>query len=121
LRTRPCAWRCDVSCARDSDAGHAAETKAFFTGQLEELAAVLVSENELREIVGFAELSIRFDVAGLEGQQTGSAEWLFVQSAVRGSGTIEELSRASPRRARDQECEAFASDRAKRVIVDGRF
>jgi aminoglycoside 6'-N-acetyltransferase I len=103
------------------DAGHAAEINAFFANTLEEPVAVLVAENAAGAMVGFAELSIRFDVAGLAQKRAGYVEGLYVSPPARGRGVTGELFRAVRRWAREQGCVALASDRAERVIVDRHF
>lgn len=61
-----------------SDDDHAAETAAFFAGTLAEPQAVLVAYRGLN-MIGFAELSIREDVAGLVGKRVGYVEGLYVE------------------------------------------
>jgi aminoglycoside 6'-N-acetyltransferase I len=100
---------------------HAGEIEKFFAGTLEEPVAVLMAENADGTIVGVAELSIRADVAGLEGKRVGYVEGLYVQPEVRGRGVARTLMRASRVWGRQQKCTAFASDRAGRVVVDKTF
>jgi aminoglycoside 6'-N-acetyltransferase I len=103
------------------DAGHAAEVASFFANTLEEPVAVLVAENAAGAMIGFAELSIRFDVAGLDHKRVGYIEGLYINPPARGRGVTGELFRAVRRWAREQGCVALAGDRAERVIVDRRF
>jgi len=103
----------------DSD-DHDVEIAAFFAGSLQEPEAVLVAEDE-GLLIGVAELSLRRDVAGLEGKLTGYVEGLFVRPAFRGRGIALRLLRASQEWARSRGCVAFASDRAERLVVDLRF
>jgi aminoglycoside 6'-N-acetyltransferase I len=100
---------------------HAGEIAMFFAGRLEEPDAVLMAEDETGTVVGVAELSIRGDVAGLEGQRAGYVEGLYVQPEVRGRGVARTLMRASRMWAHQQKCTAFASDRAGRVVIDKTF
>ena len=97
---------------------HAVEIAAFFANGIEEPVAVLVAEDSAGAIIGFAELSIRFDVAGLEQMRTGYIEGLYVIPQARGRGVAGELLRAVRPWARQMECVALASDRAGRVIID---
>jgi aminoglycoside 6'-N-acetyltransferase I len=62
---------------------HAVEIAAFFAGTLAEPDTVLVVEDG-GLLIGFAELSVRRDVAGLEGKFTGYVEGLFVRPGFRG-------------------------------------
>ena len=99
---------------------HDVEIAAFLAGSLEEPEAVLVAEDH-GLLIGLAELSLRRDVAGLEGKLTGYVEGLFVRPAFRGRGVALRLLRASQEWARGRGCIAFASDRAGRVVVDYTF
>ena len=90
----------------------------FFAGTIVEPDAVLFGESDTGEVVGFAELSIRPDVAGVEGQRTGYVEGLYVLPGARQQGVARKLLQASRQWARQQKCAAFASDRAGRVVVD---
>ena len=99
---------------------HDVEIADFFTGSLEEPKAVLVAEDD-GLLIGVAELSLRRDVAGLEGKLTGYVEGLFVRPAFRGRGVALQLLRYSQKWARGHGCVAFASDRADRVVVDREF
>jgi aminoglycoside 6'-N-acetyltransferase I len=67
------------------------------------------------------ELSIRTDVAGLEGQRAGYIEGLYVKPEARGEGVSRKLLRASHEWAHRQNCSAFASDRSDRVVIDKSF
>src|SRR5215471_6410344 len=100
---------------------HAAEIAMFFAGTLEEPTAVLMAESAEGTIVGFAELSIRRDVAGLEGKRTGYVEGLYVCPEFRWQGVARTLLYASRNWAREMKCTVFASDRADRVVVDRTF
>jgi aminoglycoside 6'-N-acetyltransferase I len=97
---------------------HAKEIAMFFAGTIVEPDAVLFGESDTGEVVGFAELSIRPDVAGVEGQRTGYVEGLYVLPGARQQGVARKLLQASRQWARQQKCAAFASDRAGRVVVD---
>ncbi|QNI34903.1 GNAT family N-acetyltransferase [Alloacidobacterium dinghuense] len=99
---------------------HDVEIAAFFVGLLEEPEAVLVAEDD-GLLIGVAELSLRRDVAGLEGRLTGYVEGLFVRPAFRGRDVGLRLLRASQEWARERGCVVFASDRAGRVVLDWRF
>ena len=93
----------------------------FFAGTLDEPDAVLMAESQSDEVVGYAELSIRIDVAGVEGKRTGYVEGLYVRPEARHQGVARTLMRASRVWARQQKCVAFASDRAGRVVIDRRY
>jgi aminoglycoside 6'-N-acetyltransferase I len=104
---------------------HAEEIASFFAGALPEPQAVLVAQ-EGPNLIAFAELSIREDFPGLAGKRVGSVEgldWtgLYVTPAFRGCGIARTLLSASKSWARENHCDAFASDRAERIIVDPRF
>lgn len=100
---------------------HAPEIAMFFAGTLEEPSAVMVAETISGEVVGVVELALRTDVAGLEGKRTGYVEGLYVKPDVRHQGVARNLMRASRSWAQRQNCEAFASDRADRVVIDRSF
>ena len=105
----------------DGHADHAAEIAAFFAGTLDEPEAVLLAEDSADKLVGFAELSIRADLPPLIGARVAYVEGLYVVSEARGQGTTRRLLQASVDWARQQQCTAFASDRAGRVIIDPRY
>jgi aminoglycoside 6'-N-acetyltransferase I len=104
----------------EADNTHADEIAAFFAGTLDEPQAVLVVE-EPAGLVGFAELSIRYDIAELRGQPVGYVEGLYLNVDHRGAGITRKLLRASQNWAREQGCDGFASDRSERIIIDRRF
>jgi hypothetical protein len=83
----------------DGVSDHGPEIASFFAGTLDDVAAVLIAEDESGAMVGFAELSIRTDLAGLGGK----------------------LLQASRNWAYRQDYAAFASDRAERIIIDRSF
>jgi len=99
---------------------HALEIASFFAGTLTEPQAVLVAL-EGSTLVAFAELSIRDDIPGLTGKRVGYAEGLYVMPTFRTRGIARTLLVAAKSWARENNCEAFASDRAERIIVDPRF
>lgn len=103
------------------DDSHAEEIAAFFAGTLEEPQAVMLAENESRTPVGLLELYVRTDLEGLAGKRVGYVEGLFVVPAFRGRGVARQLLQAARSWARENDCDAFASDRAERVIVDRSF
>jgi aminoglycoside 6'-N-acetyltransferase I len=105
----------------DGAEGHAAEIASFFAGTLEEPDAVLVAESPAGAIVGVAELSLRLDLRGFEGQRVGYVEGLYVCPELRQRGVARRLLQASRDWARQQGCTTFASDRAERIIVDRSF
>ena len=105
----------------DGTEDHAAEIASFFAGTLEEPTAVLMAEDDDGVVVAFAELSLRTDLAGLEGERVAYVEGLYVEPRLRHHGIARRLLEASRQWARDQKCAAFASDRAERIIVDKSF
>ena len=99
---------------------HAGEIASFFAGTLPEPQAVLVAQ-EGPNLIAFAELSIRDDIPGLAGKRVGYVEGLYITPPFRGCGIARTLLIASKSWARENHCDAFASDRAERIIVDPRF
>ena len=100
---------------------HAPEIARFFAGTLQELSAVLVAETLDGDVVGFSELAIRLNVAGLEGVRTGYVEGLYVTPEARSQGVALALLKASRSWARHERCTALASDRGDRIVIDRRF
>jgi aminoglycoside 6'-N-acetyltransferase I len=116
------AWkrlRCELW--PDGRVDHAPEIAAFFAGTLDEPVAVLLAEDSVGNLVGFAELSLRTDLPTLLGSRVGYVEGLYVVPEERGRGVARSLLLASREWARQQKCAAFASDRAGRVVIDRRF
>lgn len=105
----------------DGATEHADEIQAFFDGKLEEPVAVFVAESPVKEILGFAELSIRSQWQGIERERIGYVEGLFVRPEARGRGVARKLLQESRQWARREGCTRFASDRAERIIFDKRF
>lgn len=100
---------------------HAPEIASFFAGTLQEPNAVLVAENATGVVVGFAEISIRYNAGRLQGKRVGYVEGLYVAPEARFEGVARGLLQASREWARQQECIAFASDRSGRIVIDKRF
>lgn len=100
---------------------HETEIARFFRGEAEEPVAVLLAVDAQGAVVGHVELSIREDIPSLQGVRTGYIEGLYVDAPHRGAGVTLQLLRAAQQWAREQGCEAFASDRDDRVIVDARY
>lgn len=105
----------------DGIADHGPEIALFFGGKLPDVAEVLIAENSCGQIVAFAEISIRMDLPTLSGGRVGYVEALYVIREARGRGVTRALLQASRAWAREQNCSAFASDRADRIIIDKRF
>jgi aminoglycoside 6'-N-acetyltransferase I len=82
---------------------------------------VLVAETETGAMVGVAELSVRDDIPSLEGKRTGYVEGLYVTPEYRHTGLAQKMLQASRTWAREQNCVAFGSDRAERIIIDNSF
>jgi aminoglycoside 6'-N-acetyltransferase I len=113
----------ELRCAHwpDGAGDHAQEIASFFAGTLEEPAEVLIAEDENRTVIAFAELSIRTDLPGLEGQRAGYVEGLYIRPEFRGGSAAWRLLQESRQWARNQACTIFASDRAERIIIDRSF
>jgi aminoglycoside 6'-N-acetyltransferase I len=112
LRLRNALWPSD---------DHTEEIAAFFRGELDEPVAVLLAVNREGRTIAHVELSLRKDVQGIEGLRAGYIEGLYVEPGHRHIGIARMLLRASESWAQEQNCEAFASDRAGRIVVHQRF
>src|ERR1700741_4185926 len=94
----------------------------FFAGHhFKDVTAAMMAENAAGAIVAFAELSVRDDVPGLHGIRTAYVEGLYVKPESRFRGIAQKLLHAAQKWAREQKCEAFASDRADRIVIDPFF
>jgi aminoglycoside 6'-N-acetyltransferase I len=93
----------------DGAEGHASEIDRFLSGKATEPQAVLVAEVG-KELVGFAELSIRLFAEGCVTSQVGYLEGWFVKEDRRGDGIGRALLEASEDWARERGCAEFASD-----------
>ncbi|WP_419803950.1 N-acetyltransferase family protein [Terriglobus sp.] len=102
------------------DEAHGEEISRFFAGEKTDPEHVLLAE-AANTAVGFAELSIRTDLPGLEGKRVGYIEGLYVAEQARHQGVARTLLWAARQWAREQGCETFASDREDRIIVDRNF
>jgi aminoglycoside 6'-N-acetyltransferase I len=100
---------------------HGVEIEGFFAGTIADPQAVLFAEDDDGIVMAFAELSLRRDIQGYEGQLTGYVEGLYVVPGFRARGTARALLVASRDWSREQGCVAFASDRAERLIIDRTF
>ena len=99
---------------------HGREIAAFFAGTIEEPQAVFVVQ-EGCSLIAFAELSVRDDRNEFAGKRVGYVEGLYVVPAFRGRGLARKLLSAAREWARQNHCDACASDRAERIIVDRHF
>ena len=116
------AWgrlRCELWPKGSAD--HTREIAPFFAGTVDEPSAVMMAEDSVGKLVGFAELSIRTDLPPLQGRHVGYVEGLHVVPDARGCGVTRSLLRVSRDWACQQKCTAFVSDRAGRVVIDRRF
>ena len=91
-------------------AEHSAEADRFFRGASIDPLAVLLAEDANREVVGFAEVSIRSYAEGCVTDSVGYLEGWFVAPGARRRGTGRALVRAAERWALSQGCTEFASD-----------
>jgi len=105
----------------DAAESHACEIEEYFAGTIAEPQAVLFAEDDAGTVTAFAELSLRQDIPGLEGQLTGYIEGLYVVPEFRWHGIARALLVASRDWAREQRCVALASDRADRLVIDTTF
>ena len=64
---------------------------------------------------------VRTDLPDAEGKRTGYVEGLYIRPEFRGRGLARRFLIAARNWSREQQCQAFASDRAGRVIFDPRF
>jgi aminoglycoside 6'-N-acetyltransferase I len=119
LAARWLAMRCQLW--PDGTEEHSGEIAAFFEGSAIEPLAVLSAHDASGEMIGFAELSIRSDIPGLEEKRTGYVEGLYVTPAQRNQGVARRLLQSARDWAREQDCQAFASNRTDRIVVDSSF
>lgn len=104
----------------DNPDSHAREIAEFFAGTIGEPQAVFVAQ-EGRTLLAVAELSIRNDLAELAGKRVGYVEGIYIAAPFRGGGVVRQLLRVAEEWARNNGCDAFASDRGERIIVDPNF
>ena len=112
LRLRNLLWEGD---------DHISEIEKYFSGILEEPNEVLIAKDNLGNVVGHVELSIREDIDGLVGKKTGYIEGLYIEEDHRFCSLSRVLLRASENWARSRGCVAFASDREDRVIIHVKY
>jgi aminoglycoside 6'-N-acetyltransferase I len=105
----------------DGAADHTQEIKAFFEGKLDEPSAVFFAQNSDGRVLGVLELAVRSELLEVTNERIGYVEGLFVEAEARGGNVARKLLEFSREWAREQQCTAFASDRAERPIVYRRF
>jgi aminoglycoside 6'-N-acetyltransferase I len=105
----------------DGAEDHPREIAQFFAGLIDEPKAAFIVEKRAGEPIAIVELSIREDVPGLEGKRAGYVEGLYVIPELRHRGTARKLLHTSLNWARENQCVAFASDRAERIVIYKRF
>ena len=86
------------------------EVARFFTGELKNLLAVLLAEDDAGHVVGFAEVNIRPYAEGCSTDRIGFLEGWFVVPEARRRGVGRTLVTAAEEWARSQGCTEFASD-----------
>jgi aminoglycoside 6'-N-acetyltransferase I len=105
----------------DGAEDHPREIAQLFAEMLDEPNAAFIVENPAGKPIAILELSIREDVPGLEGKRAGYVEGLYVIAELRRRGIARELLHTSLNWARENQCIAFASDRAERIVIHRRF
>lgn len=93
-----------------TDAEHRAAIAEFYAGQAAEPLAVLIAENEQRQAIGLAELSIRAYAEGCHTSNVAYLEGWYVVPECRGQGIGRALVDAAAEWGRSQGCTEFASD-----------
>ncbi len=93
-----------------SEAEHRTEIGRFLAGEALAPSAVLVAEDRGENVVGFAELSIRWCAEGCRTERVAYLEGWFVDSRARGRGVGRALIAAAEEWGRRQGCTEFASD-----------
>ncbi len=93
-----------------SEAEHREEIERFLTGQARAPLVVLLAENEVRRVVGLAELSIRWCAEGCRSDRVAYLEGWFVAPEARRKGVGRALIAAAEDWGRSQGCIEFASD-----------
>jgi aminoglycoside 6'-N-acetyltransferase I len=114
LRLRTLLWP-------DGAEDHAQEIDAFFAGKLDEPAAVFLAQDGEGRVLALLELAIRSELLEMKNERIGYVEGLFIEPKARGGNVARKLLEFSLAWAGEQQCTAFASDRAERVIVYQRF
>ncbi|NEQ45534.1 MAG: GNAT family N-acetyltransferase [Leptolyngbya sp. SIOISBB] len=89
---------------------HQAEIAEFYAGQGIAPATVLLAEDKQRQVVGFAELSIRPYAEGCETQRVAYLEGWYVVPECRAQGFGKALVEAAAAWGRSQGCTELASD-----------
>lgn len=110
--------RCDLWPEGAED--HSGEIAAFFAGPATDPLAVFVAESGGR-CIAIMELAIRENLPDHAGEKVGYVEGLYVVPEFRERNVAKHLLRAAQAWAREQQCVAFASDRAERLILDLRY
>jgi aminoglycoside 6'-N-acetyltransferase I len=113
VKLRTALWRMEQKIIR--------EIAQFFAGMLGVLNAAFIVENPAGKPIAILELSIREDVPGLEGKRAGYVEGLYVIPELRHHGIARGLLHTRLNWARENQCVAFASDRAERIVIHRRF
>jgi aminoglycoside 6'-N-acetyltransferase I len=93
-----------------SEAEHRQEIDAFFAGSAKEPLAVLLAEDSLGHVIGFAELSIRPTAEGCQSQGVAYLEGLYVVPEARRRGAARAMTAVAERWARNEGCSELASD-----------
>jgi aminoglycoside 6'-N-acetyltransferase I len=104
VRLREALW------PEDDSAAHAREIEKFFAGTLREPLEVLLAVDDGKEVLGFAELSIRAYAEDCLTDRVAFLEGWYVVPGARRTGVGRALVRAAEQWARAQGCIEFASD-----------
>lgn len=103
--------RCQFWPSHDADE-HRHTIAEFFTGQLDEPAAVFLARTQEGKCVGLLELSIRAYAEGCADPNPAYIEGIYVDPEFRQSGIASQLMESAESWARQRGCSEMASDTA---------
>lgn len=123
IRLRTAMWP-------DGASDHPQEIAAFFAGApfsagegkstFSDPLAVYVAESD-GQCVAILELAMRTNLPEAPNEKVGYIEGLYIIPEFRGQRLTKLLLRTAQSWARQQQCTAFASDRAGRIILDPHY